>query len=60
MKQTSHVMLISDPLHCLHDKLVMVNRNVRCLIDRGQLMLCGRNLIMLRLCRHAELPQFDI
>ena len=50
-------MLCSHLLHDLHRKLVMIGSNIRCGINRCQLMLRGRNLIMLGLCKDAELPE---
>ncbi len=58
VKQASQIMLVGNPLHRLHHKLVVVNRNVCRLINRGKLMLCRRNLVVLCLCRNAQLPQF--
>ena len=34
VKQTAHIMLIGNALHCFHDKLVVIDSNVRRLVDR--------------------------
>ncbi len=60
MEQTFHSMPASYPLQGLHHQMIMVNRHIRLRIDRRQLMLCRRNLVMLRLRRHSNLPQFFI
>ena len=46
--------------HCFHDYLVVIHRNIGRFVNRGQLMLCGSHFIMLRLGRHAQLPQLHI
>ena len=53
MQQTSQAMLYSDTFHCLHNKLVVVNCDIGCFIDRSQLMLCRSYFIMLCFCRNT-------
>ncbi len=60
MEQASKVMLVCDTLHRLHNKLIVIYRNIGCLINRSQLMLCRCNLVVLRFCRHAELPKLHV
>ena len=60
MEQAGESMLVRHLLHHLHGQLVVVDRDVRCLKDRCQLMLRGRDLIMFCLGRNAELPELLI
>ena len=60
VQQAAQVMTLCHLFHRLHDKLVVIHCNVRSFIDRGKLVLRGRNLIVLRLCCHAELPQLHV
>ena len=60
MQETDEAMAAGRLFQRLHHKLVMVHRNVCLIIDRGQLMLRGRDLIVLRLCGDAELPELDV
>ncbi len=55
VKKTAQIMLISNPFHCLHHQLIVINRNICSFINRGQFMLRRRNLIVL--CLGCD-PQF--
>ena len=46
--------------HGLHSHLIVIHRHIYLLINRCQLMLCRRNLVMLCLCRNSEHPKFMI
>ena len=50
-------MFYSHPLHGLHNDLVVVNRYIGRLINGRKLVLCRRNLIMLRLGCYPQLPE---
>ena len=60
MQQTGHAVTSCHLLHRLHYQLVVVYRNIRRLINRCKLMLCGSDLIVLGLSGNAQLPQFNI
>ena len=60
MKQALETMAWCGLLHDLHHQLVMVDRKVRLIIDRCQLMLCRCDLVVLRLRGDAELPELYI
>ena len=53
-------MAASHLFQCLHYNLVVVHCLVHALIYGGQLVLCRRNLVVLCLGRHAQLPKFFI
>ena len=53
-------MMIGDPLHGLHHKLIVIHRDIRRRIDRRELVLCRRRLVMLGFSRHAQFPEFLI
>ncbi len=53
-------MAVSYLLHHLHDELVVVNGNIDGLKDRSKLMLRRCNLVVLSLCRDAELPELFV
>ena len=48
-------MSFRDPLHDVHDELVVVDGDVRLFIDRGALVLVGCHLVVAGLERDAEL-----
>ena len=50
----------SHLLHDLHCKLVVVGGNIRCCINRRQLMLRGSHLVVLRLGEDAQLPKLFV
>ena len=60
MKQALETMAWCGLLHDLHHQLVMVDRKVRLIIDRCQLMLCRCDLVMLGLRGDTELPELYI
>ena len=60
MKQALETMAWCGLLHDLHHQLVMVDRKVRLIINRCQLMLCRCDLVVLRLRGHTELPELHI
>ena len=60
MKQAHQTVLGGNLLHNLHGQLVVVCGNIGGRVDRSQLMLGRRNLIMLCLCQNAQLPQFFV
>ena len=60
MEQAGETMLVCHLFHYLHGQLVVVYRDVRCLKDRCQLVLRGRDLIVFCLGRNAELPELLI
>ena len=49
-----------DLLHDLHGELVVVGRDVRRGEDRGELVLRGRDLVVLGLGQDAELPELAV
>ena len=60
MQKTSQVVMVGDPFHGLHHKLVVVHRDIRRGIDRRQLVLRRSHLVMLRLRRHPQLPKLFV
>ena len=60
MQQADHPVAGGDLLHRLHRELVVVGRNVSGRKDRRQFMLRGRNLVVLGLGQHADLPKLLI
>ena len=57
VEQADKPMLRGNLLHYLHGQLVVVGGDVCCGVDGCQLMLRGRNLVVLGLCENAELPE---
>ena len=57
VKQACIMMLVRHLLHDLHRQLVVIHRDVGSFKYRCQLMLRGRNLVVLCLRRNAELPE---
>ncbi len=53
-------MMVRDPLHCLHDKLIMVGREVRVFINRRQLVLGGSDFVVLCFGGNAQFPELYI
>ena len=60
MEKTCKTMTCGNLLHNIHNKLVVVNCDIGCLIDRSKLMLCWGNLVMLCLSCYAKLPEFNV
>ena len=60
MKQALETMPWCGLLHDLHHQLVMVDGEVRLIIDRCQLMLCRCDLVMFGLRGDTELPELHI
>ena len=60
VKQTGHSVAACHLFHGLHRHLIMIHSQVCLLVNRSQLMLCRRCLVVLRLCCHAQLPQLYI
>ena len=57
MKQADETVLFCNALHKLHCELVVVGGYVRGREYGSQLVLCGRDLVVLCLGKHAEVPQ---
>ena len=57
VEQADKSVLCGNLLHYLHGQLVVVGGDVCCGVDGRQLMLRGRNLVVLGLCENAELPE---
>ena len=57
VQQADHTVLAGDLLHELHGELVVVSGDVGGGEDGRELMLRGRDLVVLRLGEHTELPQ---
>ena len=57
MEQAYKAMSCRDLLHHLHCELVVVCGHIGGRVDRCQLMLCGGNLVVLRLGKDPELPE---
>lgn len=53
-------MTLGDLFHRLHDELVLVARGVGVDVDGSHLVLAGRDLVVLGLGEHTELPQLLI
>ena len=60
MQQAFHAMLAGYPLQCLHNQMVVVDCHVSLRIDWSKFVLGRRYFVMLRLSRHAHLPQFHV
>ena len=60
MQQTHQTMSGCHLLHDLHSQLVVVGGDVGSTVNRGKFMLGRGYLIMLRLGKDAELPQFPV
>ena len=60
VKQAGKAMASRYLFHGFHHKLVMVNCNIGRLVNCRQLVLRRSHLVMLRLRRHSNLPQFFI
>ena len=60
MKEAAHIVVDRQPLHCLHDQLVMVGGQVGFLVNGGQLMLGGGHFIVLGLGGYAQFPQLFV
>ena len=57
MQQAHKAVALGDLFHRLHDELILVACGVGVNIDGGHLVLAGRDLVVLGLGEHAELPQ---
>ena len=60
MQEAYKVVLLGDLFHDLHRKLVMIHRHVCGIVNRSELVLAGRDLIMLGLYRYPQLPQLQV
>ena len=60
MEKTFQPMLARNPFQCLHNDLIVIDRDICLCIDGRQLMLCRSDLIMLCLRCNADLPQLLI
>ena len=60
MKETYHTVLSCYLLHYLHGQLVIICCHISGGVNGSQLVLCGSNLIMLRLSKDPQLPQLCI
>ncbi|MPM80608.1 hypothetical protein SDC9_127658 [bioreactor metagenome] len=58
VQQADEAVLFRHALHDLHGQLVVVRGDIRCGKNRGELVLRRRNLVMLGLGQHAEVPEF--
>ena len=60
VQQTDKVMALGDLFPRFHDELILVARGVGIGVDGRHLVLAGRDLIVLGLGEHTELPQLFI
>ena len=60
VQQTSHAVFFGHALERDHHQLLMVGREVRMLKDRRDFVLAGRDFVVPRLGRNAELEQFPL
>ena len=60
MEQTDQVVTQSHFFHRFHNKLVVIGRNVGCIINRSQFMLGRRHFVMLCLGSNPEFPEFFV
>ena len=60
VQQAHKAMTLGDLFHRLHDELVLVARGVGVDVDGSHLVLAGRDLVVLGLGEHTELPQLLI
>ena len=60
VKKAGESVAARNLFHSLHDELVVINCDICGFIDGRKLMLRGRNLVVLGLCRNTELPEFDV
>ena len=60
MEQAVQTVMIRDLFEYLHCELVMVGGYVGRREDRSYLVLRGRDLVMLGLCKNSELPELFI
>ena len=60
MQQAYHAVLSGNLLHQLHGELIVIGRDVGSRIHRGQLMLTGRDFVVLGLRHDAELPELFV
>ena len=60
VQQAHKAMTLGDLFHRLHDELVLVARGVGVDVDGSHLVLAGRDLVVLGLGEHAELPQLFV
>ena len=60
MQKTGKTMAVSSFFHQLHDKLVVVDRNIYGFKNRCKLVLCGSHLVMLGFGRDPKLPELLI
>ena len=56
MQQADQPVPVGDLLHDLHGQLVLVVGGVAVAVDGGHLVLGRRDLVVLGLAQHAELP----
>ena len=60
MQQADKAVLVGELLHHLHRQQVVVDGDIGGVIDGGQLMLAGGNLVVLGLGGDAQLPQLGV
>ena len=60
MKQTLKIMSLSYLFHQLHNKLVMIGRDISSCKDWSHLMLSRSNLVMLCLGKDSKLPELNV
>ena len=60
MQQAYEAMLLRELLHDFHCELVVIRGDVRRGEDGRKLVLRGRDLVVLGLCEHAELPKLRV
>ena len=60
VEQAGHAVLLGDAGQRLHDRLLMVGRDVRVFVERRDLVLTGSHLIVPGLHRHAELEEISL
>ena len=60
MLQAHQAVMACQQAHLLHGQEVLVDSAVAVGVERGQLMLRRGDLVVLGLCRHAQLPQLAV
>ena len=60
VQQAGHAILLRHPRQRLHDRLLMVGRDVGIFVHRSDLILRRRHFVVTRLHRHAQLEQFPL
>ena len=60
VEETHKIVAESYLLHHFHSELIVVCSDIRCIVDRCKLVLCGSYLVVFSLCKDAKLPEFTV